>query len=204
MATATPIERGGRVIPTLPVRRFTVSEYHRLSEVGILTKADRVELLNGWIVPKMTTNPPHASALTKLQSRMARLLPDEYVLRTQQPISLPRLDSEPEPDEVVARGPENRYDEAHPGTTEILLIVEVADSTLSEDRGEKLRIYASAHLAVYWIVNLVESRVEVYTHPRGGKNPAYRQMDVYGDEDVILFTINGSQLGTIRVRELLP
>jgi hypothetical protein len=207
MATAVlaaPTKKASRPIPPLPVKQFTLEEYHRLAEIGVLRESERVELLTGWIVPKMTVHPPHSSALTRLQKRLGRLLAEDWVLRIQQPVTLARWDSEPEPDAAVAAGPEDRYDGAHPGPKDIRLVVEVAESSLAEDQGIKLEIYAAARLPVYWIVNLVDRRVEVYTQPRGGKNPAYRQRADYGPADAVPVVIDGQQAGTIPVRELLP
>lgn len=81
---------------------------------------------------------------------------------------------------------------------------EVSDATLELDRGLKLRIYASGLIPAYWIVNLVEARVEVYTQPRGGKKPTYKTRTDYGPNDTVPVVIAGKQVGTIAVKEVLP
>jgi Uma2 family endonuclease len=132
------------------------------------------------------------------------LLGDEWDLRAQQPVTIAAGDSEPEPDVVIAVGPYGRYAERHPGPKDVALVVEVADSSLSEDQTTKHGIYAAARLPVYWIINLVDRRVEVYSDPRGGKNPTYRARQDYGPGDSVPVTLAGKTVGSIPVREILP
>jgi Uma2 family endonuclease len=188
-------------IPPLPVRRFTVEEYHRLGEIGVLTENDRVELIHGWIVPKMTLNPPHNHAVTALTEYFVQLARD-CTVRIQQPITTP--DSEPEPDAVIAIGSRADYKSRQPKPSECIIVVEVADSSLQEDQTTKLTLYAGAKVAEYWIVNLVHRRVEVYTQPKGGKNPTYKQHVDYGPEESVPVVVGGKELGRISVKELLP
>jgi hypothetical protein len=189
-------------VPPLPVHRFTVDEYHKLGEIGVLTENDRVELISGWIVPKMTIYPPHNYAVSALMKAFLALVGPTGVVRVQQPITTP--DSEPEPDVVLATGRDADYKSRNPKPSECIVLVEVADSSLREDQTTKLELYAGAKVAVYWIVNLVERRIEVYTEPRGGKNPAYKQRKDYGPEDEVPVVVGGKQLGRIAVKELLP
>jgi Uma2 family endonuclease len=191
-------------VPSLPVRRYTLEEYHHLIETGFFSENDRVELLNGWIVAKMGINPPHASAVTRLSRRLARLLGASWIIREQSAITIPPSDSEPEPDVVVVPGPEEAYDNHHPYPDQIVLLAEVADSSLAEDQGEKLQTYAAAKMPVYWIVNLVDRCVEVYTQPRGGKKPSYKKLTTYGPGDDVPVVIKGKERGRIPVKELLP
>jgi Uma2 family endonuclease len=184
------------------VYRFTVEQYHRMIETGVLRSGDRCELLDGWITEKMTQNPPHAVAIQLLDATLAGILPADWVRRLQSPITLSH--SEPEPDVVVARGPVRRYLDHHPGPGEIALVAEVTDSTLAEDRTLKARIYAEARLPQYWIVNLVDRQVEVYSQPRAGRSPSYRLRQDFVAGDSIPVVTGGKQLGTIAVAELLP
>jgi hypothetical protein len=188
-------------IPPFPVHRFTVDEYHKLGEAGVLTENDRVELIHGWIVAKMTLNPPHNYAVTSLMEQLLAL-GGAATVRVQQPITT--TDSEPEPDIVFAVGTKANYKKLNPKPSECILVVEVADSSLHEDLTTKLELYAGAKIAVYWIVNLVDGRVEVYTQPRGGKNPTYKTRTDYGPGDAVPVVIAGKQVGTIAVKELLP
>ncbi len=101
-------------------------------------------------------------------------------------------------------GPDEPYKKRHPRPRETELIVEVADTSLERDRGVKLKLYAAGGIAVYWVVKLVDRRVEVYTQPLGGKNPTYKQQTNYGPDDEMPVVIAGKELGRISVKELLP
>jgi Uma2 family endonuclease len=182
--------------------RFTVEQYHRMGELGVLTENDRVELLEGWVVRKVTHNPPHAVALWQVQTALLARLAADWALRIQSPITL--SDSEPEPDAVLARGPGSRYGAGHPVPRDIGLLVEVADASLDEDRGIKRRVYARARIAEYWIVNIPESQVEVYTQPRAGRSPAYRQQRVYRGDEAVPLVIDGQEIARLPARDLLP
>src|ERR1700733_8946703 len=101
-----------RVPDALLVRRFTVDEYHRMIEVGIITPEHRVELLEGWIVEKMGQNPPHSGVVRRLNRFLSKVLPDDFLISGQLPVTLKT--SEPEPDYTIIRGPDDRYDDRHP------------------------------------------------------------------------------------------
>ncbi len=185
------------------LRRFTVDEYHRMIETGILTTDDRVELLEGYIVLKMPQNTPHASALDLVEGQFQRILPDGWFLRTQRPITLAA--SEPEPDGVIVRGNRRAYMPRHPGPADIGLIIEVSDSSLRTDRVEKIEIYGHAGIICYWIVNLVDMQIEVHTQPTGPSvSPGYAQRQDYRPGDSIPVTLDGQPIATIPVNELLP
>src|SRR3954447_11323324 len=114
----------GAVNGTLQFHRFSVAEYHQMIDAGILTTNHKVELLDGWIVDKMTQNPPHVTVVTRLTRWLASILPeDEWTLRVQGPITLST--SEPEPDVVLARGPDSSYEKRHPGPKDVALLIEV-------------------------------------------------------------------------------
>ena len=189
-------------IPPFPVSRFTVDEYHALIENGVLTSNHRVELIHGWLVTKMTLNPPHSYTVGAVTDAFQSLQIPNTTVRVQQPITT--TDSEPEPDVVLASGSRADYKTRHPEPAEVVVAVEVADSSLRQDQTTKLELYAGAKVAVYWIVNLVDRRVEVYTQPRGGKNPTYKQRTDYGPDDAMPVVVGGKQVGTIAVKELLP
>jgi len=196
------LEPTQRVLPSLPVRPFSVAEYHKLLAVGILKSGDPYELLNGWIVPKMSINPPHNKSVRLLNRWFARVLSDDWVLQVQGAITLSM--SEPEPDIAIVEGPEDRYDDVNPGGRDSHLIIEVADSSLSEDRGEKLQIYAQARIPIYWIVNLIDRQIEEYSQPRGGKKATYRQRVVFGERESIPVHLGGKRVALLRVCDMLP
>lgn len=214
MATATlrrPAKSGKGAKPTPRsdvaldhIHRFTLAEYQQLIEHGILGEKERCHLINGVIRTKMPENTPHSSTHLKLGRRLSRLLPDEWLILTDMPVQFPNSDSEPEPDFAITSGPETRFDEAKPVAADSLLIVEVADTSLAADRGEMLEIYAGGKVAVYWIVNLVDGVVEVYTQPKGGKKPGYKAKAEYRAGDSVPVVLGGKHVGTIPVSEILP
>jgi Uma2 family endonuclease len=189
--------------PGEPTRRFTVEEYHRMIRQGILTEADDVELLEGWIVQKAPKNPPHRVASRLLRQALEKAVPPGWYVDTQEPVTL--ADSEPEPDATIVRGDARQYLDHHPGPNDLALVVEVADATLARDRGPKKRLYARAVVPVYWVVNLLERQVEVYSEPAGAADePDYRKRQDYGAAEEVPVVIEGREVKRILVAELLP
>jgi hypothetical protein len=201
MATAAAARVTTPWVPPFPVYRFTVDQYHRMMEAGILTEDDRVELLEGWIVPKMPHKPPHDGTIWLTQTALLPCLPVGWILRVQSAITTP--DSEPEPDLVIARGPGLQYFTRHPQPRDIGLVVEVSDTTLNEDRDGKGRLYARARLPVYWVINLPDTKVEVYTEPRAGKRPAYRRCEDYLVPQLLPLVLDGREVARLDLHEIL-
>lgn len=187
------------------LRRFTVDEYHRMIASGIVGEDDPVELLEGWIVEMSPHGPDHRVAIHLVLDAVEPLLKSGWNAEVQVPLSA--VDSEPAPDLSVVRGPRRRYLDHHPTGAEVALVVEVADTSLPEDRRRKGRVYATAGIAWYWIVNLAERQVEVYseaaeTEPAGVK--MYRQRKDYREGQHVPLAIEGQTVGSIAVAELLP
>jgi len=184
-------------------RRFTVAEYHELIRVGVLTTEDRVELIHGYLVNKMPQNDPHASTVGRLTEDLVRLVPPGWRAMIQLPITL--ANSEPEPDGAVVRGDRRTYDRRKPGPADFGVVIEVADTSLRFDRVVKSDDYARAGIPVYWIINLVESRVEVYTDPDPAATPpAYRSRTNYAPGQDVPLVLDGVTVGAVPVAELLP
>ena len=148
------------------VRNFLweIERYQRAVEVGIFTKADPIELLEGRLILRPPSDPVHAATVSTLTEYFFRRYLDVYEIRSENPVALPP-NSEPEPDLVLAKLREDQYYNAHPGPEDLLLVIEVADSTLELDRQVKAPIYAAANVAEYWIVNLRHRIIEVYLAP---------------------------------------
>jgi hypothetical protein len=183
-------------------RRFTVHEYHRMIESGILNDEDKVELLEGYVVEKMPRNPPHDVVIQRLNKRLTRLNLPDWEVRIQSAITLP--DSEPEPDVTLARGDDHTFANRHPHSAELGTLIEVADSTLTRDRQDKSRIYARANVPVYWIVNLVDSQIEVYTNPSGTDAAAtYTNRIDYRTGDSVPLVLQGVEVARIAVNDIL-
>jgi len=151
----------------MPVRHFTVDEYHRLAEVGVLHEDERVELLNGQIIHMMPIGPFHGGSVKWLAAFFHDPTRQRWITSVQDPLHLGELD-EPQPDLMLLRPRNDFYRTAHPTPPDVFLVIEVADSTLIMDREEKLPIYARAGIPEVWIVNLPERLVEVYRQPTSG------------------------------------
>jgi Uma2 family endonuclease len=190
-------------IPNDLILRLSIEQYHAIIQAGILTDDDSVELLEGWLVFKMPKNPPHRATTRLVRTALENLLPAGWYVDSQEPITL--SNSEPEPDIVVVRGDTRQYLDRHPGAEDIALIIEVSDTTLQRDRTVKKRIYARAGISIYWIVNLVEEQVEVYSQPLVEvEQPDYSQRLDFGRSAVIPIIIEGIEIGAIAVDALLP
>jgi Uma2 family endonuclease len=183
--------------------KFSVARYQRMIEAGILTAEDKVELLENYVVLKMPRNPRHDSTLQRVPRPVLRALPAGWDLRMQSAITL--SDSQPEPDVALVRGSAADYDNRHPSPADVGLLIEIADSSLLRDQRDKTRIYARAGIPIYWIVNLVDRRIEVYTQPSGpAAVPAYGSFQTYQPGDAIPLVLDGTTVATIPVADLLP
>ena len=205
MATVQPISPApvpSDALPDEPIYRLSVEQYHAIARAGILDEDAPVELLEGWLVQKMTKYPLLRAAARRTRRALERLVPEEWSVETQDPITT--VDSEPEPDIMVVRAEAADRQDRHPGPEDVALLIEVADTSLRRDRGTRKRLYARARIPIYWIVNLVQRRVEVYTDPTGpAKKPDYRQQHPYGPADEIPVVLDGREIGRLAVREIL-
>ena len=148
-----------------PIRHlFTTAEYHSMAEAGVLEPEARFELIEGEIYQMPPIGSRHAGCVNWLTRTFVRRLDERAVLGPQNPVVLSDI-SEPQPDIVLLRPREDDYRESHPLTEDVLLIVEVADSTLPFDRGKKVPLYARCAIPEVWIVNLVDGQLEVYRDP---------------------------------------
>ena len=198
-----PVLRSVYVAPTAPIWRLSVAKYHAMIREGILTSDDRVELLEGLLVSKRPKNPPHSVVTGLVRAALERLTPSGWHVDSQEPITLE--DSEPEPDVAVVRGERREYLDHHPGPRDIALVVEVADASLQQDRTTKKRLYAAAGIPVYWIVNLSDRQIEVYSDPFGAAQEAdYRQRQDYSGSQSVSISVAGLECGNIEVAAILP
>ena len=131
---------------------------------GILKEDDRVELVEGEIIEMTPIGPRHATCVDRLTRRLIGLLGDLAVVRVQGPVRLGPY-SEPQPDTALLRPPVTRYQDRHPDPADIFLVVEVADTTVEDDRAQKIPLYARAGIPETWLVNLPGEAVEVYRDP---------------------------------------
>jgi Uma2 family endonuclease len=198
-ATAQPVTYG----LDASVPKWSVARYRRMIEAGILTSEDKVELLENYVVLKMPRNPPHDSTIQRMLRPLLRPLPSGWDLRVQLTVDLP--DSQPEPDFAVVRGTADDYEGRHPTAADIGLLIEVANSSLLRDQRDKTRIYARAGIACYWIVNLPDRRVEVFTQPSGPTPiPAYGSFQTFQPGDHLPLVLDGAAVANVPVTDLLP
>jgi Uma2 family endonuclease len=154
-------------IPPDLKRRFTVDEYYQMVPAGILKPDDRVELIEGEIVAMSPINPPHAGHVNQISNLLMARLAGRVVIATQNPVRLGQH-SEPQPDVALLEPRSDFYARGHPTSDDVLLVIEVSDSTVDYDRDVKAPLYARSGIREMWLVNLNAGQVEVYRQPGTG------------------------------------
>jgi Uma2 family endonuclease len=149
-----------------PRKRFTVDEYYRMADVGILTHSDRVELIEGEIVEMSPIGDRHAMSVNRANMIFARGLGDRVVVSVQNAAHMDRY-NEPQPDVVLIRPREGFYGTGHPNPEDVVLLIEVSETTLRFDRAVKLPVYARNGIVEVWIVDLKADAIHVYREPNG-------------------------------------
>jgi len=157
---------------SVSAKRFSIAEYHRLGELGFFAPDDRVELIRGEIIIMAAKGRLHSVCNSLLVEELIILLARRARLRGQEPIILSD-NSEPEPDVVIARNRSDNYFSSHPQPADILLVIEVSDSTLKYDRTTKLYLYAETGISNYWIFNLVDNQLEMHSEPYRKQNGSF-------------------------------
>jgi Uma2 family endonuclease len=201
MSTATrqpPPQPAADWIPK-PLARLTIDQYEAMVDSGVFTKRDRFHLINGLLVAKVSKNPLHVLVARNVRDELARLVPSGWDFGLEAPVRLPPW-SEPEPDVSMARGSKDDYATHHPGPADLALVVEVAESSISQDR-EMVNVYGPAGIPVYWIVNLKARQVEVYTLKRRG---GYGKPRVFKPGQSVPVVIGGAEVGRIAVSKIIP
>jgi Uma2 family endonuclease len=180
-------------------RRWTRKEYYRAADLGLFRPNERLELLDGEILKKMSPQkPPHAAGIELSARAVATAFGPAYSVRHQLPLTLSTW-SEPEPDVLVVPGSPGDYGVSHPTAADARLLIEVSDTTLRLDRKRKQAAYARAGIPEYWILNLPARQLEVYRDPAGAR---YRSVTVYSDQEEV--TPLATPQSVIRVGDLLP
>jgi Uma2 family endonuclease len=147
-----------------PRRLFTVDEFHQMAEASIFRESDRVELLSGEIVEMTPIGTRHAACVSWLNRWLGRHLGEAFIVRVQDPVRLDHR-SEPQPDLVVVKARADFYRNAHPGPSDVLLVIEVADTSAEIDRVEKVPLYGRSGIPEVWVVDLSTGQIEVYCAP---------------------------------------
>jgi Uma2 family endonuclease len=212
MATITPEATTVEAITPAPPgdvtgyrpHEITVDELYRMNEAGVFPSRPKIFLLEGRLYEKMAPKRPHVIAADSLVKLLDRALPKGWCAVSEQPIVLGDR-SQPEPDVSVVRGTPRDYPERPPTARDVGLLAEVADSTLPDDTGVMLRLYARCGIPVYWVVNLPNRRIDVYTGPSGPADaPSYADLKSYGPEDEVPLVLDGREVGRVAVRDVLP
>ena len=199
MTTMAPPMKSAVPIPVWPMpHRFTVAEYERMGELGLIP--EKTELIRGEVIDKMPQGKHHSRCVDRLNRLLTVLFPLPMTVRVQSPVVL--ADSESEPDFSISTPSESRNDD-HPAAADIYLLIEVSDSTLAGDRTTKLKLYAENSIPEYWIVNLPDDCVEVYTQPVASEQ-RYDSRVVYGRGQSVPLAIAGTAPVSIAVDSILP
>jgi Uma2 family endonuclease len=181
---------------TIAKKRFTVSDYHKMAEAGVLPERG-VELINGEIIEMSPVGGKHIATVNRLNKKMNALLDDRAIVSIQNPIIASNT-SEPEPDVAVLRFRPDFYGEDTPSAADVLLVIEVSGSTLGYDRGDKLAVYAQSGIPECWIVNLEAQEVEVFWDPL---DDSYQHSEVLRTGDMLRAQYFNLELP---VAEILP
>jgi Uma2 family endonuclease len=186
-------------IPHAPVYRFSAEQYDQMIRAGILAEDEPVEFLEGWLIPKMTKNPPHDSTIRTLVRLLQGLTGNAWDIHSQSVLDLGA--SKPEPDVLVVRHDADDYVDRHPTPPDVAIVIEVAEASLSRDRAWKKRLYAQAGISEYWIVNLIDSVIEVYSEVSA---EGYGRQTDYLPEQSVPVSLDGELLGSLLVDHILP
>ncbi len=183
--------------------RMSVEQFERLIAAGGFPDQVRVELLGGVLFRKMTRNDPHDFAVDLLGATLNRLLEPDWFAREEKSVVLGKF-WRPEPDIAVVRGPRARYRNSAPRADDLGLLIEVSDVTYKTDRGVKWRRYAAVRVGIYWIVNLAERRIEVYSRPSGsGQVAAFEETKFFGMDADVPLILGGRELGHVSVKDVV-
>ena len=160
----------------IQVKSFTLEEYHQLTEIGFFKEDDscarrrhHIQLINGELIEMVSKGRAHETCLRNLLRELPKMIGDRGTLQSQAPITIPPK-SEPEPDFAIIKNRDDNYLSSHPQGTDILLIIEVADSSIDYDQKVKIPLYAKAGIVDYWIFNLLDNCLECYSEPYQNKS----------------------------------
>jgi Uma2 family endonuclease len=181
-------------------RLWTRDEYYRAGEMGLFEPDERLELIEGEVLRRMSPiGSPHRYTVYKLAHALDEALGPGYYVDQDVPLTISDV-TEPQPDIVAAIGTADDYQDRHPAPADCILVVEVSDSTLAFDRDKKARLYASAGVSEYWIVNLTARRIEIYRHPTPDRG---YQTTIEADETDSVAPLAEPE-ASVRVRGLMP
>lgn len=198
MANATTKRPAPQHAETRARYAFTVADYHQLIASGHFKRTDRVELISGELTIIPPIGPEHSFHTTRITNTLPQMLPTGVWLRVNEPITIGNH-SEPQPDAAVVRERPDGYRSAHPGPKDVLLIIEVADTSAAFDTQVKAKLYSKAGIPEYWVIDVQESCLRVFTEPSAR---GYKHIQALERDDTVKsVSINGL---AIQVKELMP
>jgi len=208
MSTVTPVLPGTSTPPAIAASPdlvsslylLTVRQFDQMIADGLIAEDDPVELIEGLLVTKTSRKRPHIVAGKKGLRVLSRIIPTGWHVAKEDPVVVSDW-SKPEPDLAVVRGVGEDYLERDVTAADVALVIEIAESSLSVDQTDMVRVYSSSGISAYWIVNLVDLQVEVYTDPSPG---GYQSSQVFKPGQHVRVVINGLEVGQIAVADLLP
>jgi hypothetical protein len=202
MSTITPTRpitspAGPAAPPFADMYRMDIDEFERVVD---LLKSERVELIDGFIVERGAIDPPHVLSSEKLRRKLDQVLPDGWFVREDKPVRVHR-NYEPLHDIAVVAGDPDTYENRHPAPADVAIVIEISDSTLTRDRGEKQVNSARGGISAYWIINLIDRQVAVYTGPNSDN---YSSCIIFKPGQSVPVVIDSLEVGQIAVAEILP
>jgi Uma2 family endonuclease len=165
--------------PQIKRKRFTTLEFQEMVKVGILPEEHGWEVIDGYLTDKMTIGTKHAKYVRRLTRILERKIGNEILVSSQNPIYLDEF-NEPEPDIALLVWKDDEYESQHPTPKDVLIAMEVSDSTIKYDREVKKVLYAEAEIKEFWLINLSENTIEIHTQPKKG---SYRNVQIFGADD---------------------
>lgn len=188
-------------VPIDGLWRVSVEQYHAMIASGALSEENPIELLQGWLVQKMPKKPKHSVINRLLFDALSQMPLSGWFVHMQEPITT--ANSEPEPDLAIIKGTVRDYLEQHPQPEQIAIVIEVSDATLQRDRTLKKQLYAEANIPVYWIVNLLDNQIEVYSEPFNSTTGAdYQQQQTFSTNESAPVRVAGADAGHVSVAAL--
>lgn len=167
--------------PPLMRKKFRSDEIHQMVKIGILPEESGWELIHGEIIHRMMIGSRHASVVKRINRILIMLFGERFIIGVQDPIHIDEY-NDPEPDISLLKSRDDFYEAGHPNPSDVLLVLEVSDSTLEYDRDVKKGLYAKAGISEFWLVNLIDNTIERYSEPADGR---YFQMKIFKQSEMI-------------------
>ncbi|CAN5399358.1 Uma2 family endonuclease [soil metagenome] len=200
-----PLPRLMPGVPPFPVKTFSLEEFHKCIDDGMFVNEDKVELIYGFMYQYGAITPRYCTVRRNLRECFYEhaIDPSEFHVSGAGSITIAVNQSEPEPDLMIVRGPGDVYTNRHPYPEDVHIVFEASDETLDFDRTIRLEMYAQAGIPEYWIANIIDDRLEVYTRPEAGEAPRYESVKHYMPYETVEVALPGKQPFNLAVSDIL-